>query len=486
MHPIRHAARAAVVGLVLASSLIAAPADRAAKEKPAAPEQPASKKPAEKKAEKKPAEKLTPEQQAEKAAADLKKNYPLPYPPSLPGGQAMVTDTSPEFVKPAEGLRPGVLVATTPPTITFGFVPGQDHPGKPWSNWGEGTFVAGKYYSAIGDHLSPRGSGLITEFDPQSKTIRLLANTTQVLQGQVEPQHYLPGKVHSRISMGSDGWLYYATHRGSSKATTDAYGYRGDWIIRTNPKTGASEVVAAAPVPKHAIPMSGLDPERMIFYGGTAAGGDAEAQEVQFLAYDLKARKPLLIAPDGPKRCAIFARNGRVYWDGKRYDPATNKIEACAGVPEVRSATMETKDGLVYGTTDRAADIWVFDTKTETSQVLGDGAVGKQGYVTSMQVDPTGRYLYYVPGAHGKASAEGTPVVQFDVKAKKPKVIAFVAPFYKQKYDYTPDGTYSVALDDKGENLFVTWNGFRTGQPRFWESCALMMIQIPASERPAE
>lgn len=476
------AARIAVAGIIFASSLSAAPT------KPDAKDQPAVKKTAEKapkkKPEKKPAEKLTPEQTAEKAAADLKKNYPLSYPPKLPGGEAMVTDTSPDFIKAPATLKAGVLVATAAPTIVFGFIPGQDHPGKPWSNWGEGSFAAGKYYSAVGDHLSPQGDALITEFDPQTKTIKVLANVAKVLQGQVtDAGHYMPGKVHSRISMGSDGWLYYATHRGSSKATTDAYGYRGDWILRTNPKTGVSEVVAAAPVPKHAIPMSGLDAKRMIFYGGTAAGGDAEAQSVQFLAYDLKARKPLLIADDGPKRAAIFTKAGPVYWDGKRYNPDTNKIEPCPGVPEPRSATEETPDGKVYGTTDRSAEIWEFDVKTEKVKMIGDGAVGQQGYVASMVVDPSGRYLYYVPGAHGKASSEGTPVVQFDVQTKKPKVIAFLTPYYKDKYNYTPDGTYSVALDDKGENLFITWNGFRTGQPRFWESCALTMIQIPASER---
>lgn len=415
------------------------------------------------------------------------KNYPLPYPPVLPGGQAMVVDTSPDFIKPPATLRPGVLVAKTPPTIHFGYFPGQDHAGKPWSNWGEGSFAAGKYYSAIGDHLSPRGTALITEFDPQTRAIRILADTAKVLTsaGEVsDASNYAPGKVHSRISMGSDGWIYYATHRGSPRTTTDAFGYRGDWILRTDPKTGASEVVAVAPVPKHAIPMSGLDPERMLFYGGTAPGANAELKDVQLLVYDLKARKTLLIAPDGPKRCAIFSTStGKVYWDGKRYDPATNKVEACAAVPEVRSASQETPDGIVYGTTERTAEVWAFNVKTETLTVLGDGSVSKQGYVTSLVVDPAGKYVYYIPGAHGGAGKEGTPVVQFDLKSRRPKVIAFLSPFYTEKYQYTPDGTYSIALDDKGEKLFVTWNGFRVGQPRFWESGALTMIEIPASER---
>jgi hypothetical protein len=415
------------------------------------------------------------------------KNYPLPYPPVLPGGAAIVVDRSEEFLKPIAELKEGVLIAKEPPTIVFGYYPGQEYAGNPWSNWGEGCFAAGKYYSAIGDHLAPQGTALVYEFDPNTYTHRIIADVKKTLidAGEVnDQQRYAPGKVHSRIRMGDDGWLYYATHRGSTKATSDANGYKGDWILRTDPKTAKTEVVATGPVAKHALPTSGLDPKRMIFYGGTAPGSDAVMTEIQFLAFDLKARKPLLVAADGPKRSAIFsASNGKVYWDGRRYDPATNKIEPCPAAPDVRSSTDETAAGIVYGTTMRSAEIWAFNVKTETLEVLGDGAVNAQTYITSMVIDPSGRYLYYVPGAHGKASADGTPVVQFDIKTRKPKVIAFLSPFYKQKYGYTPDGTYGIALDEKGESLFVTWNGFRTGQPKFWESCAITMIRIPASER---
>jgi hypothetical protein len=284
--------------------------------------------------------------------------------------------------------------------------------------------------------------------------------------------------------MGSDGFIYYATHRGSPSTTTDAYGYLGDWILRTDPVSGKSEVVAHGPVPKHAIPMSGLDPKRMIFYGGTAAGKDAKTQGVQFLAYDIAKKQVLLTAADGPDRCAIFSSStGRVYWDGKKYDPATNQITPCAEVPSVRSSTDETPGGIVYGTSERTAEIWAFDLKTEKLTPLGPGAVAKAEYTASISADPTGRFLYYIPGAHGHASDDNTPIVQFDTKSKKPKVIAFVAKYYQDKYAYTPDGTYSVAVDDKGETLFVTMNGMRKGQPKFWESCTLMAVHIPASER---
>ncbi len=59
-----------------------------------------------------------------------------------------------------------------------------------------------------------------------------------------------------------------------------------------HPKTGKTEVVVQGPVPKHCIPNSVLDPERLIFYGGTApapAGGENDG--IQFFAYDVKTAR---------------------------------------------------------------------------------------------------------------------------------------------------------------------------------------------------
>jgi hypothetical protein len=424
---------------------------------------------------------------AKQKRAERENPYPLPYPPTLPGGQSVASDESPEFLNPPPGLREGVAIAKTPPRIDFLYYPGQDHAGNPWSDWGEGCVAGGKFYSAIGDHLSPGGTGLVCEYDPATRNIRILADIRKFL---VEGGHlpagsdYTPGKIHSKLQMGSDGWLYYATHRGSTKVTADEHKYEGDWVLRTHPGTGKTEVVMRGAVPKHSIPASVLDPRRLIFYGGTAPGTDAEKQDVQFFALDVKTRKLLLTAGDGPKRSAILSPStGRLYWDGKKYDPATNQVTDCPAAPSVRSATAETPQGIVYGTTERSADIWAFNVKDETLTQVGSGAVAKQQYTTSMAADPTGRYLYYVPGAHGKAAEDGTPVVQFDVDTRKPKVLAFLSPFYPDNYGYTPDGTFGVALDEKGETLFVTWNGMRKGQPKFWESCAMTAIYIPASER---
>ena len=103
-------------------------------------------------------------------------------------------------------------------------------------------------------------------------------------------------------------------------------------------------------------------------------------------------------------------------------------------------------------------------------------------YITALKIDPTGRYLYYIPGAHGGADKDGTPVVQYDTKNKTKKVIAFLHPFYKDKYGVAVVGTYSYALSPKGDDLYVTWNANRSAS-KAWDTCALTVIRIPESER---
>jgi hypothetical protein len=428
----------------------------------------------------------------------------LPWPPTLPNGQTVVTDTSEEFLKPSATLKEGVKVAKTAPTIDFLFYPGQDYPGKPWSNWGDSVAVNGKYYSAIGDHQAigdkgdgshGTGTGFVFEYDPATKALREIVNTTKVLN--LPAGHYTPGKIHSRLDIGSDGYLYFATHRGSERSAADKNHYLGDWVMRVDPATAKAEVVVQGPVAKHSTPCSVLDGQRMIFYGGTAAGPDADVKGIQFFAYDVKNRKMLYSRPNGPARYMILAQStGRVYFvpgnkEGQlmRYDPAAGgpPVEVKGATMGIRAATKETPEGFVYAVSSGqgAAEsaVWPLNTKTEEVKQIGTAAVGAEAYIASIDVDPTGRFLYYVPGAHGSGPRDNSPVVQFDVKTGAKKVIAFVHPFYEQKYGADLRGTFATAMDagGKGDVLYVTWNISRG--TKAWDCTGMTAIHIPESER---
>ena len=132
-------------------------------------------------------------------------------------------------------------------------------------------------------YTNGRGGNSVYEYDPEKKSFRQLVDLRKLLN--LPDGHYSPGKIHGRLDLGDDGWLYCSTHRGSTTVTTDKYHYQGDWIVRVRPGTGQAEVVARGPVGKHCIPNSVLDPDRLIFYGGTAPGaGKDDLNGVMFFA----------------------------------------------------------------------------------------------------------------------------------------------------------------------------------------------------------
>jgi hypothetical protein len=415
------------------------------------------------------------------------------YPPQLPGGESIITLQQPELLKAPAGFPGDVAIAKAQPTVDFMFFPGQDYPGNPWSIWGDSLAANGKYYASIGDHLAPAGNAFVFEYDPATKSLRRLVDIRKTLS--LPDGHYTPGKIHGRLDLGSDGWLYFSTHRGSTRVTTDEFHYKGDWIMRCDPATGKTEVVAQGPVPKHCIPCSVVDPKRMIFYGGTAPGTGKDGEGVHFFAYDLKARKVLYSGPDGPARAMVLAKStGRVYYTaGKgeggplmRYDPDLGGApEKIAGSIGIRAATEETPDGYVYtvssGQGSAKAMLYRFNAKSEQIEELGPAAVASQNYITSIDADPTGRFLYYIPGAHGGSEKDGSPVIQFDVKTRKKKVIAFLHPLTAERFGSTLKGTFSSAVDPAGDKLYVTWNNSRGS--KVWDSCVLTVIHIPKQER---
>jgi hypothetical protein len=420
------------------------------------------------------------------------------WPPKLPDGKQSLTIESRDFLKPVAKLVDGVKIAQTPPTVDFFYYDCQTYPGNPWSVWGDGCATEGKFYSAVGDHKSPMGNAFVYEYDASTKKLRKIVDVREVLK---RPDGwYTPGKIHSHIDMGSDGWLYFTTHRGSTRVAENPENhFEGDWILKANPATGETKIIAAAPLKMQCLPAGRLDPDRLVWYAGSADG--LNKKDPQFLAYDVKNGKPLYQDDHGPYRDLIVARStGKMYFHGEkassdeegsgaslyRFDPEKPakpvKIDAQVGL---RAASEETPQGLVY-TIDRD-HLWSFDIKTEKAESLGPAIVATQNYTTSIDADPTGRYLYYIPGAHGGAERDGTPVIQYDTKTKTRKVLCFLHPVLWKECGYVPIGTFGSSVSPDGSKLYVTWNGAHemadvSGKVPF-RSVAMTVIHIPESER---
>src|SRR5207244_1679549 len=112
-------------------------------------------------------------------------------------------------------------------------------------------------------------------------------------------------------------------------------------------------------------------------------------------------------------RALILARStGKVYYargsDGAlmRYDPDKGGDPVkIAGAIGARAVSQETPQGVVYtvsqGQKGNESTLYALDTKAEKVEKLGPAAAGAQQYIASLAADPSGRYLYYVAGAHG-------------------------------------------------------------------------------------
>jgi hypothetical protein len=424
------------------------------------------------------------------------------YPPRLPNGKDSISITSADFLKAPDSVRKDVAIASAAPTVDFFYYPGQDYPAKTWSAWGDSLAVGEKLYSSIGDHEAPTGNAFLYEYDGAKNSLKQMVDVRRVLK--LPAGHYTPGKIHSRIDLGIDGWLYFATHRGSTRATTAENHFTGDWILRHHPQTSETEIVAHAPLANQCLPTSVLDPKRLIFYAGTA-DGDYREKRVQFLAYDVTRRRVQYSDNFGPYRYLILSRStGRVYFHGKagasagdqnngarqlvRFDPdkpgEPTPIDATVGL---RAATEETAAGIVY--TVDGNNLWAFDVNSEKASSLGSLCVASETYIASIDVDPkTGRYLYFVAGAHGGSHRDGAPLVQYDLKLLRPKVIVFLHPVLHEKLGYTPLGTYGTAVSPDGDKVYITWNGNRGADPKRekapFNTCALTVVRIPAEERP--
>ena len=147
----------------------------------------------------------------------------LPFPPTLPGGKQVVTDRSPEFLKPTETLRSGVAIAKTPPrSISFSSRARtiRAGPGRPGATaWPRAASTTPRSATTSPRRATPWSSST-TRSTSNSASWSDLKKVLKLPEG-----HYVPGKIHGRLDLGGDGWLYFATHRGSTTVTADKYHY---------------------------------------------------------------------------------------------------------------------------------------------------------------------------------------------------------------------------------------------------------------------
>lgn len=367
-----------------------------------------------------------------------------------------------------------------------------------WSCWGDICVASdGKVYCALGDHGDDAGGDarcFLYVWDPVKKTLEQIVDMNKV----VPPKPGQPAwsKVHAKIDEGPDGKIYFCcTLNDGNRAGKLTWNDNlpGGQLYQYDPKTGQTTVFASLP-PHRCTATSILDRERNIWWCNLESGPNG------LWGLDLKTKKVVFQAPEGSmhfNRNFILARDGSIYFNSEnaiwKYDPKANQIvatkSAFTGTPGIRSSTPESKAGHIYGTTQGSGQLFRYTPAKDDLTMLGPSWM-KGDYVTVCVLSPDEKFVYYLPGAHGKATQTGTPVIQYEIATGKRKVLAFLAKGFEQEIDYVPAGTYGVKLSGDGSTLYVNFNGHpgdrtrpKTMKPIGFGLCGFAAIHIPESER---
>ncbi|HLF04089.1 MAG TPA: CRTAC1 family protein [Dehalococcoidia bacterium] len=245
-----------------------------------------------------------------------------------------------------------------------------------------------------------------------------------------------------------------------------------------------------APVPGRGIPSTNMWGNLLY---AEAVDPDAETSKGLFVVYDVSTGK-VVYSGNGDIhtgfRNIMVDRQGNAYFSVKetglaRYSPQTNTVTVLdVTLPgQLRASTRQAADGWFYGATD-TPDNKLFRYHPESNKLEELGSAWN--YTAHMVLDPTERYVYFMPGAHGQAYKMGTPILQFNVQTRQTKVIAFLNDFYEGKYRYRVGGTYGFDIDPQGKRLFININGQdlasnAKGTANFGDP-AVLVVHLPDSE----
>ncbi len=429
----------------------------------------------------------------------------------------MRSDSSPDFLKTPENYADTLdfEIAATPPSIDFAIVTSlrpeylpwglARKTGGAWGGWGDVTLGPDRcFYFSLSNHLSYGASTYVLKYDPKTKKQSIVLDAGKVIGWK--PDEFADGKIHGDIDFDSKGDTWMLTYFGPQPSREEwDRAYRGSWLLHFNAFTGKAENLGI-PLEGASWPYFSYSGKQHLLFGVDNTGDNV-------IAYDTAAGKMAYggAPPDNIRwyaRCVMIDEaDGCIYATDSRskdrqfvrYSRRNNEFIRMKATVPVNPATGKRGDCRAH-TESRDADgaFWCFDfygsifkfwpERDRTEFVCANW--GKEGYYTAnMARSPGGRYLYYIPGI-GPQYGQGTPIVQYDTKRNKKKVLAFIYDYYMKKYGYGAVRPYGIEMDAKGESLFFYANGgFHTRENGAgWNEIlmrrpAIFQVHIPASER---
>lgn len=378
------------------------------------------------------------------------------------------------------------------PAVSMMRYPRPDRPpggSSPWSQWGQGLVLAdGRFLSAIGDHRGQDGNSYLFVYDPDTEGLTRFTDVSSLTEHQSGDWGY--GKVHGQIVAGKCNTAWFATYWGTRTDIQYGERYQGDALFRIDTAT-LETTMADVPVAKHGIPSLAGGTKPGLLYGEAVdpfADGSRGHEQGSFFVYDTVAGKVVERSDNeqhGTFRNVLVDRSGRAYVAGEdgrllRYDPTEGGLEDAGvklpGGGGLRASTVPAPDGTVYGVSQGADD--------ESAMLFAlspDGSVrdlGRaKGYTASLALSRDGSRFYYVPGAHGDAWTQGTPVIEVDTSTGEQRTVVKLNPLAEEHLHLTLGGSYDIALDRKRNVLYVGANAGETHDGP-WGEIVLSVISL--------
>ncbi len=267
---------------------------------------------------------------------------------------------------------------------------------------------------------------------------------------------------------------------------------RNGSVARTDSTTGTYESLGV-PLPGFTIPATNSWPEGGLLYALAVEGGTDSGP---FMVYDINQRTVIYSGNQNivtNHRMIAVDKSGNAYFSVNgnglaKYDPSTNSVSVLpvtfASGGWMRAATRETEDGWIYGVTRKPEKVFRFNPNTVQLQEVGTA----WGYTTHVVIDPTERYMYYMPDAHGNAFNKEAPVLQYDTQTNNHKVIAFLNDVLEAREGFRIGGAYALDIDETGQKLFMNLNAVdlaqEPGATLGFGNPATVLVNIPSSEAP--
>jgi hypothetical protein len=169
-----------------------------------------------------------------------------------------------------------------------------------------------------------------------------------------------------------------------------------------------------------------------------------------------------------------------------KYDPKTQRFSLMKSRlerPLISWTKEKSQDGIFWIFDDRG-NFYKFYPDVDRTELIGKNWRSGED-IENLRLSPGGRYVYYISASEGSGASNGLPVIQYDTRSGRTKVLAFLFDYYFEKYGYGTLCTYGFTLSTDGSSLVAHVNGtfapsrqqVRYGRPSIFE------IHIPASER---